>query len=133
MKIRNGFVSNSSSSSFIMRAKKFTQKELIETFGIEDKVKKYLEDGDMYDIFDEICDILPDSVDVEPTGNYFGEVDYDNIIIGSSCGYLDDGEVVEIPEYSSDDDDKIMKKLKDVGLKVDSLKTYVQMISNDNY
>jgi hypothetical protein len=129
MKIRQGFVSNSSSSSFIMRAAKFTQKELIKALGIEDKVEKC---DDEYDIYEEIGMSLPPDIDIESTGNYFGDLDFENLIVGKNIGRFEDGEVTEVDYQTKESDKKILEKLKSIGLEGD-LKTFVQMISNDNY
>ena len=133
MKIRNGFVSNSSSSSFIMRATKFTADELIDALGIREKIKGYIENEEEYEIFDAIGSELPKGLDIEPTGNYFGDSDYENLIVGKSCGDLSDGEVVEIKEHTPETDEEIIELLKGIGLSTEGLRTYIQMISNDNY
>jgi len=116
-----------------MRATKFTANELIDALGIREKIKGYIENGDEYEIFDAIGSELPDGLGIEPTGNYFGESDYTNLIIGKSCGDLSDGEVEEIEEHTPETDKEIIELLKSIGLSTEGLKTYIQMVSNDNY
>ena len=72
MKIRNGYVSNSSSSSFVMLASTFKQsdiskaiKSLFDFYGISDLNREYLYDvidgvetNDKYCYYDNIADIL---------------------------------------------------------------------------
>jgi hypothetical protein len=112
-----------------MRAAKFTQKELIKALGIEDKVEQH---DDEYDIYDEIGMNLPTGLDIESTGNYFDGTDFENLIVGVNCGGFEDGEVTEIGEHTKESDKKILEELKSIGLEGD-LKTFIQMISNDNY
>ena len=69
---------------------------------------------------------------VEPDGNYFGGKDYNNFIIGKSIGYLEDGEVVELPDRTEDEDKSIIEIFENLGFS-GKLSTFVQMISNDNY
>jgi 3-dehydroquinate synthetase len=56
MKIRNGFVSNSSSSSFIVLGKSFTSKELDNVFGETDDIYQVLEDNDIEFVADSEVD-----------------------------------------------------------------------------
>jgi hypothetical protein len=156
MKIRSGFVSNSSSSSFILRGIRTTREELIKSLNItQEEIDEYEEDGDYGFIellnaklnsgsrygdiekwrakLGEITlkDYLEVSLDIEPTGNYFGNLDYNNLIIGKYLGTFEDGEVTEIGG-SEGIDDLVISELSKIGLS-GSLKTFVQMVSNDNY
>jgi len=130
MKIRNGFVSNSSSSSFIIRGAEFSTKELIVSLGIQEDEYDVEDD---YDIIYAIGKKLPKDLTIEPTGNMFDAYDFDNLIIGKDCGELEDGGVVELVEHTSETDKEIIDMLDSSGIKIEKLKTYVQMISNDNY
>lgn len=133
MKIRNGFVSNSSSSSFIIRGAEYTTKELIEFLNIESEVQEYLEEDDLYEVMETIESKLPSGLKVKPTGNIFDSYDYDNLLVGKDYGYLEDGGVVELDEHTTESDKEITDQLESVGIKSKKLRTYVQMISNDNY
>ena len=55
MKIRNGFVSNSSSSSFIIRGMKLTSDEIIKALNIHQEIDG-LNDGDIYEfLYDKLA------------------------------------------------------------------------------
>jgi hypothetical protein len=132
MKIRTGFVSNSSSSSFVLRGIKIETKFLAEKLGV--KVKE--EDDDKGALYQEIEYVIDDKIkdfEIYPTGNYFGGKDYDSVIIGISAGDLEDGEVTEFAA-NPETDERILKELAKYDIEVkDGLKLYVQYISNDNY
>lgn len=159
MKIRTGFVSNSSSSSFVLRGIKVTKDELINRLKISQEEINECQDRSgirNYDVFELIeFKLKPKSrygqiqkmraeaqgiileedynyeLDVHTTGNYFGNQDYENLIIGKFTGGFEDGEVTEIgcDEF---DDKEILEKLEKLGFS-GPLKTFVQMVSNDNY
>lgn len=153
MKIRSGFVSNSSSSSFVLRGMKTTQRELIDLLKITQE--EVLECDGEYEILEliesklrgkgrysknalqEFKSKLNDmeselDLNVEITGNYFGNKDFDNLIVGKYLiGELKDGQVTEIEEDEIFDQ-VIIQQLNRLGLS-GKLRTYAQMISNDNY
>jgi hypothetical protein len=155
MKIRAGFVSNSSSSSFILRGVKTTKDELIKALKISQEEIDECGGGD-YEIIKLIEDKLSGSgkygdlqkfkaklqgvtleeekiqLDLHTTGNYFGDVDYENLIIGKYMGVFEDGEVTEIGGDEDWIDEYVTKQLKKIDIE-GKIKTYVQMISNDNY
>lgn len=135
MKTRQGFVSNSSSSSFIIRGMELTADKIIEVLNIKEELDNefegsQFEDIDNYDLFDFLSSKF-EGFNVEPGGNYFGSRDYRTLIIGSNIGTLYDGEAFEI-EDDSERDAELLTKFRTLGFD-GKLKTYVEMISNDNY
>jgi hypothetical protein len=142
MKIRQGFISNSSSSSFILRGSIFTRDEIIDALNIRDKVEEMKEKDEIekwydseYDIVEYIQKILPKELKIEPTGNLFEDsLSFDNIYLGKSVGRLEDGGTIEIKDPTEEKDKEIFDLYEKIGLnKPEKLHTYVQMISNDNY
>lgn len=154
MKVRQGFVSNSSSSSFILRGMKFKKEELIAALNIiQEEIDECNDDyevmelissklsgpgnyGDLEKFKAKIDGITLEEeklqLDLHETGNYFGDIDYDNLIVGKFMGSFDDGEVTEIGGNEGWIDDYVTRQLAKIGLS-GTIKTYVQMVSNDNY
>lgn len=131
MKVRNGFVSNSSSSSFVVRGVKLKI----------DKLAKRLEiDPLAPSLFYKICGKIGCSwgngkVVVESTKSYFNrneDIDNMDVIVGVQLVDLDDG----VPKVLLDiDDTKIRQRIeKKIGsIEKEKLQTYAQYISNDNF
>lgn len=134
MKIRAGFVSNSSSSSFILRGTKLSTEEIIKALNIpQDEIDEIVEeDEEEYELYEFLSEKF-EGFSVEVDGNYFGGQDYTTLVVGESIGSLDDGEVVELKEYTPEENQKLIDKFEALGFKDVKLKTYVQMVSNDNY
>ena len=135
MKIRAGFVSNSSSSSFILRGTKLSTEEIIKALNIsQDEIDEISDEdgGEEYELYELLSEKL-EGFDVEPDGNYFGSQDYSTLIVGESIGSLEDGEAVELKEYTPEENQKLIEKFEALGFKDVKLKTFVQMVSNDNF
>ena len=126
MKIRNGFVSNSSSSSFIIRGIKIGEKQLAESLGIS---------VDQEDLMDE-CAIklmkIKSKLEVQSTRYYFDGDHTGEVVIGFNTN-VEDGCVIELQD-DNERDEKIKAELNKIGVnRVDKLSTFFQYISNDNY
>jgi hypothetical protein len=123
MKIRTGFVSNSSSSSFVIRGAKYSVETVRLALDIETE-----------DIFDDLWrrkDLKP--LTFEGDRFFFSSDSNENVIIGMESVRLDDGMVTELPEPDENTDNEIKNKLIELGLPSKELRTYVQFVSNDNY
>ena len=122
MKVRNGFVSNSSSSSFVVRGVKISKQKLAEALGLEEL-------DDTYDIFKK-------PLITRNAGNYFTSDKDAYLIVGKKLMELDDGEVVAIKEYTEAQDIEL-KQLIDAAthgnIQLEDIKTYIQYVSNDNF
>jgi hypothetical protein len=118
MKIRNGFVSNSSSSSFIVHGVKLSLDESSKLFS-DDDYWKFSKDN-------KLC--------VEQDRFYFGG-DLEGYIVGICGGNLEDGEVIKIKNLTIEDKEKIVEKLRTAGIEktIDDVDIYIQYVSNDNY
>lgn len=95
MKIRTGFVSNSSSQSFLIRGVEITEKKLAEALGLDPTL--FDEDRSIVD------EPLPRSLfgqqllSVESTRYYFDHGDYTGkVIVGKDLGKLNDGKFKKI-------------------------------------
>ena len=143
MKTRSGFVSNSSSSSFIVRGIKVNFKEICKKMGIK-KTDAVEDDGDGEDdILFELTEKMQktfkvkDIIEIRAFQNFFSGADgeeFDEVIIGADAkdANLEDGDVVEIKSTDSIDD-KVRTELAKLGFKDVTLSTFVHYLSNDNY
>jgi hypothetical protein len=144
MKVRTGFVSNSSSSSFVVRGVEIGTKELARLISEKRPAAWQKARGQMAPDSEDIGDFAEaigsyswqtrkvDGFVCEGTKFFFsrGTVD-ESFVIGLTMGELDDGQVIRLPEP---DDDRVRQVIKrHTGLEPEKLATFVQFISNDNW
>ncbi len=131
MKSRHGFVSNSSSSSFIIRGIRIKTKEVAKILNID-----ISEIEDLYEIYDAIESFLWKNEDndltIERDVCVFEESPPESLIIGKEIGRLEDGCISVIPD-STKIDVEIREKLESIGISEINLETYAQYVSNDNF
>lgn len=127
MKIRSGFVSNSSSSSFVIRGAKFKIDDIAKRLGINPNTS---------DLYEELtCKFTYGNgkVGIKSTRYYFdtNSGNKEDVIVGVRIADLDDGVVSVIPDV---DDIKVKQKIENkIGPINQKLKTYIQFVSNDNF
>ena len=126
MKIRNGFVSNSSSSSFVVRGTKVKKEELAKLLKVDIKELDWKADDKLFSVNKGFC--------TASTRYYFGGEEQDDIIIGMRIE-SNDGKVTEVPDDSMRDVAILegFEKMGLLALRDITLSTFFRYISNDNY
>lgn len=152
MKVRTGFVSNSSSQSFIIRGIEINKKTLAKLWGItkEDIVASAKDNNSIEDekelvqsnldraLMDELSDNKY-KLDVSDVSNVFdNDCSSDTCLVGEELdknGDWEDGEIFKIPRPSHEQDINLVEKLKKANIETteDKLDTYVRYVSNDNF
>lgn len=122
MKVREGFVSNSSSSSFVLRGIEIKEKELAKIWDIDTKSE------DLFELL--YSEAHKRKLMIESTRDYFDGEPTGKVVIGKDLGELPDGVVVGL-KTPNDVDIKNLLKTNNIPSK--ELTTFVQYVSNDNY
>ena len=128
MKQRTGFVSNSSSSSFIVRGIRIKEEELGKIVGVEASETGYYR-------FSKTFKDKESKLKIESADCYFDGEKTGEVILGLAMADADDGVVVEIKDDGAMDFE-LRNELKKIGVEnSDSIKlsTFFQYVSNDNY
>ena len=133
MKIRLGFVSNSSSQSFVIYGVLVKKEELRNLLGIEINGE-----DSKYEAFDRIWSALDKKtvsgyLTLKDTRDYFGGDETDDCVIGHKWGEMNDGCIEQIDDMSEYEKQKTLDDLKALGLNVDKISIFAGYISNDNY
>lgn len=134
MKVRNGFVSNSSSQSFVVWGIKVPVDAFFKLFPLGENEKKdnALDDIEFY--LKKKLGKIPEGFGCHTDRYYFGGTneEIENIFVGLEEGELCDGAFVEI---KCADKQEISNKLVDMGFEAneDNISLFVKMVSNDNY
>ncbi len=137
MKVRTGFVSNSSSSSFVVRGIEMKKQHVADCLGIQESECDFEDMGALFDAiwsatYKKKLGYGKGSLTIEDTRDFFSDDHTETIIVGVNLASLEDGQVCQLSEP---DDDTIREKIsKLLGRDIDEkLHTYIQYVSNDNY
>ena len=125
MKFRVGFVSNSSSSSFILRGIRISEAELESLWNL-----KTIDANGKEVVLDSWIKARDFGLDIESTRDYFDGEETGEVVVGVDFGGLEDGCVMELDQP---DDEVVKQLLAKSGIIAEKLSTFAQYVSNDNY
>ena len=131
MKIRHGFVSNSSSSSFVLRGIRIKKSRLASLLNMEVPTEEGEDDGS----FEQELKKRKIKLDVETTRCFFDGETTKDLLIGKKLKECEDGEVAEYPDDLVKDA-SITEEMIAMGMlesECDQLSYFFQYVSNDNY
>lgn len=132
MKVRNSFVSNSSSTSFVIRGIEIKTQKVLDQLSMEFKCKYCDPQADDCDCVAHKIDSKLKGLNCKSTVDFFDGEQTGTVIIGSKLCDLNDGVVEKLPNPN---DEKIKEKISEAlnMNEVKKLHTFVQFVSNDNY
>ncbi len=137
MKIRTSFVSNSSSSSFVVLGVKFPIVATAQALGLQVNIKETEAPNMITAYFNILRNKLHKSgkVTIENCKEYFDGEAVDECIIGKTLLKLSDGCVTEIPLPTVLQIKEVIELIEQAGLSTEpkDVKIYAQYVSNDNY
>lgn len=132
MKTRFSLVSNSSSSSFIIRGMKIPLSVILSKIGKENFSDDEIDEKE-YVIEKNLKDKFGLNLTVKSVENYFNRsTHFTDVIIGTESDQdFEDGEITELILDESQDN-YVIESLHRIGIENPKLSTFIQYVSNDN-